>query len=176
MKLQRAIEEMVSELGYEFVACEVVARPKGQLLRVLADKNGGIGIADLRQLSDQLNGELIVEFPEMENYLLEVSSPGLDRPLTKAEDYQRFLGQEVKLTLVQAVDARRRYQGHIESADDQTMVLAVSHDAPAEPTVRLELSNIEKANLVPKIDFDALRQAKKDRKAKKKARRKDNKA
>ena len=77
MNLQEAIAQMVTDTGYEFVACEVVSHPKGKLVRLLADKAGGISVGDLQRLSKQLNSELLVEFPEMADYLLEVSSPGL---------------------------------------------------------------------------------------------------
>ena len=108
--IQAIVGSTVGGLGYELVDFERNARG---LLRVFIDKLGGFSIEDCANVSNHLSRVFAVEGVEFER--LEVSSPGLDRPLTKLEDFQRFVGREAKVKLNAMIDSRKRFDGVIES-------------------------------------------------------------
>ncbi|SJN59266.1 Ribosome maturation factor RimP [Vibrio gazogenes] len=101
---------------------------------------------DCAEVSRQVSAVLDVEDPISVAYNLEVSSPGMDRPLFKSEHYEQFIGHEVNIVLKMAVGNRRKWKGIIQSVDGETIVVTV--DGQEEP---FALSNISKANLIPKF-------------------------
>ncbi|HEY5716531.1 MAG TPA: ribosome maturation factor RimP [Psychromonas sp.] len=149
--LEERITEMltpsVEDLGYELVGIEYIRAGKHSILRVYIDQEGGILVDDCAAVSRQISAIMDVEDPITNEYTLEVSSPGLDRPLFKAAHYQMFVGEEVKVQLRMPVQNRRRWKGIIVSAEDEIICLNV--DGKEE---RFALSNIQKANIVPKFD------------------------
>lgn len=132
---------------------------KARILRVFIDKPGGVTHADCEAVSRELGTILDVEDAVPGgSYTLEVSSPGIDRKLSRPEDFERFVGARVKLTTREPVDGNRFLEGRIESFRDGTLVLALGGgDArkgkPEQPPRRVDIafSNIEKANLVPEF-------------------------
>lgn len=137
----------VEDLGYELVGIEYIRAGKHSTLRVYIDQEKGILVDDCAAVSRQVSAIMDVEDPITNEYTLEVSSPGLDRPLFKAAHYQTFAGEEVKVQLRMPVQNRRRWKGVIVSAEDEIICLNV--DGKEE---RFALSNIQKANIVPKFD------------------------
>jgi ribosome maturation factor RimP len=135
------IEKTVTGLGYEFVDFERSGRG---LLRVFIDKAGGIGVDDCVAVSNQLTRVFAVEGVDYDR--LEVSSPGLDRPLKRASDFQRFQGREVKLRLRVPRAGQRNFVGRIASVTGSTLLLEVDGSA-----IELEMAGIDRANLVPEI-------------------------
>jgi ribosome maturation factor RimP len=114
----RAVAERVtSALGYELVDVEMARVKGGHLVRLYVDKPGGIGLDDLKSVSDEVSAILDAEDPIDSSYTLEVSSPGLDRPLKTQADYARFVGRLVKLSSYELVDGRRHWTGRLESFD-----------------------------------------------------------
>ncbi len=142
-KLTELVAAPVEALGYELVGIEFI-RSRTSTLRIYIDSENGINVDDCADVSHQVSAVLDVEDPISVAYNLEVSSPGLDRPLFNAEHYRRFLGEEVSLVLRMAVQNRRKWQGIIKAVDGEMITLTVegSDDVFA-------LSNIQKANLVP---------------------------
>ena len=134
----------VPPLGYELVDWE--SSPRGRLVRVFIDKAGGVDVEDCAKLSQHLTRLFAVEGIDYER--LEVSSPGLDRPLRKAADYARFRGQEAKLVLREKLNASRKLTGVLAGLDGADALLET--DAG---TVRVPLEGIERARLVPKIEW-----------------------
>ena len=146
MDLHELLEKTVAGLGYEVV--DVEQSPRGRVLRVFidkADKVGGIDVEDCALVSNQLSRVLAVENINYDR--LEISSPGLDRVLKKAADFERFVGSEINLRLRLPVNGRRNFNGVLQHARDGKIGLVIDTG-----DVELELSNIDKARLVPKFD------------------------
>lgn len=150
----------VASLGLELLGIEYLPAPGGATVRLYIDvpqAEAGrvdqeprlVGIEDCEAVSREVSAQLDVEDPIAGNYTLEVSSPGLDRPLFGAAQFRRFIGETAKVTLKLPQDGRRRLQGGILRVDDDTIVFALDNgefEALAE--------NIEKGRLVP--DWAAL--------------------
>jgi len=133
---------------------------KSRMLRIYIDKPGGVTHEDCANLSREVGTILDVEdVMPGGSYLLEVSSPGLDRKLSRAQDFERFTGGRVKLTTRNPVNGNRHFEGRLESFHEGRLTLdlsaynAKSRSAGATPfKLNLELDNVEKANLVPEIE------------------------
>ena len=153
-KLINIIQPLVEQLGYEFVGLEQSRNPGNPLLRIYIDHPPqGVDVDDCATVSREVAAVLDVEDPIKSRYVLEVSSPGLDRPLFTAEQYQKFIGEPVKIRLFAPVDQRRKISGRLLAADANTNTVTVDQDG--EP-VSLEIENIAKARLIP--DYEALLQ------------------
>ncbi|BET98395.1 MULTISPECIES: ribosome maturation factor RimP [Xenorhabdus] len=142
-KLTEIISAPVEALGFELVGLEFI-RARVSTLRVYIDSEEGITVDNCADVSHQVSAVLDVEDPIPGLYNLEISSPGLERPLFKAEHYQRFIGEEVSLVLRMAMQNRRKWQGIIKAVDGEMITVTV--DGKDEV---FALSNIQKANLVP---------------------------
>ena len=146
MNLHELIEKTVIGLGYELVDLEM--SPRARVLRIFIDKPEkarGVDIDDCVAVSNQLSRVLTVENIDYDR--LEVSSPGLDRPLKKPADYERFAGSEVHLKLRIPFNGRRNFNGLLQGLQDGKVRLVLD-SGEAE----LDLGNIERARLVPKFD------------------------
>ncbi len=142
MELRGLLEKTISGLGYEMVDLEISNR--GKLLRVFIDKVGGIVIEDCTLVSNHLSRLLAVEL-DYDYDRLEISSPGLDRPLRKPEDFERFSGETVQLKMRIAVNGRRNFTGVLHGTKDGCVQVDVDGDR-----LSLDLLNLDKARLVPK--------------------------
>ena len=143
-QLQQLLEPGVSALGYELLGIEHLAQGRHSLLRLYIDSPDGITVEDCERVSHQVSGVLEVEDPVKGQYTLEVSSPGLDRPLFKPEHYARFVGEVVALRLARPLGDRRRFKGRLLALRDDAVV--IEQDG-AE--VVIPLDDIDKAHLVP---------------------------
>ena len=148
-RLTQLLQPLIEDMGYEFVGLDHRSNPKDPVLVVYIDRPGGIAVDDCERVSREVAALLDVEDPIPGHYNLEVSSPGLDRPLFTLEQFQRFSGEEVKLSLFAPVDGRRRFKGRIVGAGDGKVRL--EQDGTE---VELDMGNIAKARLVP--DYDSL--------------------
>lgn len=136
------LESTLTGMGYELVEVERSAR--GKLLRIFIDKPSGISLDDCVAVSHHLGRLFAVENIVYDK--LEISSPGLDRPLRKKSDFIRFTGELVKLKLRFALQGQRNFVGILREVNDGTLKLEVDGEI-----LDLELSNLEKAHLVPKL-------------------------
>lgn len=141
--LQAVIAPVVESLGCELVGIEYGRQGNRGLLRVYIDKEDGIGVTDCQRVSHQLSGVLDVEDVIKEQYQLEVSSPGLDRPLYTLEHFARFAGHKVKLTLVSPIEGQRRFKGVLQGVEDGQVIVNIG-----ENELVLSLNAIDKANLI----------------------------
>ena len=143
LSLENVVQPVVAGMGYELV--DVQASNGGRLLRLFIDKPGGVGLEDCAAVSRQLSRVFEVEGIDYER--LEVSSPGLDRPLRKGADFARFAGQKAELRM-RTPDAtgRRRFVGVLRGAEEGRVSLELDGQ-----TVALELSDVERARLVPEL-------------------------
>ena len=143
-ELRELLEPGIERLGYELVDIEVRLGGKSGLLRLTIDKPDGIDLNDCEQVSHAASALLDVEDPLPGNYNLEVSSPGLDRKLTKVEHFQRFEGETLKVTMRFPIEGRRRFRGKLVSSDTENIVVEVDGESHSLP-----LSMIDTARLVP---------------------------
>ena len=138
------LENTVPALGYELVDWDM--SPRTRLVRVFIDKPNGDDVEDCSRVSHHLTRLFAVENVDFER--LEVSSPGLDRPLKKAGDYERFRGQEAKFTLREPVDKAKKLKGILRGIEGEAALVETAAGVRAIP-----LSVIERARLVPKIEW-----------------------
>ena len=143
-ELQKVLEPAIERLGYELTDLEVRLGGQGGLLRRTIDKPDGIDLEDCEQVSQAISALLDVEDPVPGNYNLEVSSPGLDRKLTKVEHFQRFAGEIVKVQTRFPIEGRRRFRGTLVSSDEENIVVEVDGESHSLP-----LKTIDNARLVP---------------------------
>ncbi len=141
MDAMALIEKTVTGLGYEFVDFERAGRG---LLRVFIDKPDGVGVEDCVAVSNQLTRLFTVEGVDYER--LEVSSPGLDRPLRRPADFARFAGKEIKLRVRIPRAGRRNYVGRIVSVSGTAVELEMEGES-----LTVDWGDIDRANLVPEF-------------------------
>lgn len=148
-RISAIVEPVANDLGYALVRVKVT-QENGCTLQIMAeDENGRFAITDCEALSKDLSPVLDVEDPIEREYHLEVSSPGIDRPLVRARDFAAYLGHEAKIELADMVNGRKRFRGVIKAVDDEAVTITLP-DAPAEtdPDHRLLLANLAEAKLV----------------------------
>lgn len=143
-ELRTLLEPTVERLGYELTDLEARLSGKSGVLRLFIDRPDGVGLADCEKVSRAVSALLDVEDPIPGHYDLEVSSPGLDRKLTKPAHFQRFTGETVKVQMRFPIDGRRRFRGRLLSTDDTNIVLDVDGTRHSLP-----LATIDSARLVP---------------------------
>jgi ribosome maturation factor RimP len=146
-ELAKLLEPAVERLGYELTDLEVRLGGKGGVIRVFIDKPEGIDLDDCEKVSLAVSALLDVEDPVPGNYNLEVSSPGLDRKLTKVEHFQRFVGETVKVQMRFPIEGRRRFRGTLVSSDEENIVVEVDGESHSLP-----LKTIDTARLVPDVE------------------------
>ena len=142
MDFEQLLDVTVTGLGYELVAWE--RSGKGALLRIFVDKPGGVEIDDCARVSQHVSR--VLEVAGVRYDRLEVSSPGLDRVLRKDADFARFAGERARLKLRMAQGGQRNFTGILRAVNDGKLELEVEGESLA-----FDLSNIEKARLVPNI-------------------------
>lgn len=144
MKLRELLERTLPPLGYELVDCETSSG--GRFVRVFIDKPGGVDVEDCATVSSHLTHLFAVENVDFGR--LEVSSPGLDRRLKTEADFARFDGQEAQLKLREPIGNARRFKGVLRGLDDGMLRLET-----ADGMLKIPLANIDKARLVPRIEW-----------------------
>lgn len=145
--LHSLLEPSIEALGYELLLLEQTHNEKEAVLRVYIDAPGGILLEDCEQVSRQISLVLDLEDPIRGAYALEVSSPGTDRPLVKAEHFIAVQGQDIRVVTGDYILGRRRFKGRLLEADENLVVVDVDGEAYDIP-----LSSIESARLVPNFD------------------------
>ncbi len=143
-ELAGLLEPTVERLGYELSDLEVKLGARNGIVRVFIDHPDGIGLDDCEKVSLAVSALLDVEDPIPGHYDLEVSSPGLNRKLTKVEHFHRFTGETVKVQMRFPIEGRKRFRGELKAADDETIVVEVDGE-PHE----LPIATIDTARLVP---------------------------
>ena len=122
-RVRSVATRVTADRGFELVDVELKRAPGGQLLRLYVDKPGGIGLDELESVSHEVSAILDAEDPIEGHYTLEVSSPGLDRPLRTEDDYRRFVGRLAKLSSYELVDGRRHWTGRIVACEGGVVTL-----------------------------------------------------
>jgi len=145
-KLNDMFEPVIESMAYELIGVELTGSGNGTVLRIYIDAERGITVDDCQAVSYQVSGILDVEDPLQNHYTLEVSSPGLDRPLVKPQHFKQFIGELVKIRSTEAVLGRKNFKGILESFDGEYLYVAVDNEVYEIP-----FDIVEKANLVPII-------------------------
>lgn len=148
-RVSRIVEPVANGLGFALVRVKVT-QENGMTLQIMAeDENGRFTIVNCEALSKDLSPVLDVEDPIDREYHLEVSSPGIDRPLVRQRDFAAYVGHDVKIELSDMINGRKRFRGLIKAVDDEAVTVTVP-DAPAgtDPDHRLLLANLAEAKLV----------------------------
>jgi len=148
-RLTKLLQPLIEDLGYEFVGIDQSSNPKNPTVVIYIDRPEGIAIDDCATVSREVAALLDVEDPIPGHYNLEVSSPGLERPLFTAAQYESFSGEQVAMTIYAPVDGRRKFKGTILAVSGDTVT--IDQDGTE---VALELNNVVKARLV--ADYDAI--------------------
>ena len=144
--LRKLLEPGVSAMGFELVDVEMAGSHHSPTLRVYIDGPRGVNVDDCARVSRQLSALLDVEDPLPGQYILEVSSPGLDRPLVKPEDFRRFVGETVKVKMQQPVLGRRNFSGRLVEVAADHVVVEVDKEI-----FNLAFDDMERARLVPRF-------------------------
>lgn len=146
-ELRKIIEPAVSALGYELVACQVEWQRNLMILRVYIDSENGVTLDSCAKVSRQIHLVLGVEDPLIGPFNLEVSSPGLDRPLYTLEHYRRFVGKKVKIRLRVPIEEQRNFEGFIQKVEDNEIFITREENK----LLKLKIDEIERAHLVPEF-------------------------
>jgi Uncharacterized protein conserved in bacteria len=146
-QLQALLAPVVEALGYECWGLEFISQGRHSLLRVYIDRAEGILIDDCEIVSRQVSGILDVEDPISGEYTLEVSSPGMDRPLFTLEQFARYVGEQVKIKLRTPFERRRNFQGILRGVEEQDVVVLVD-----DHEYLLPVDSIDKANIIPRFE------------------------
>ena len=140
------LQPVISAMGYELWGIEQLQRGSGSLLRIYIDKPDGVNISDCARASDQIAGLLDVNDPIRGAYELEVSSPGIERPLFTLEQFSRYLGHRVQIKLRNRIENRRNITGEIDAVTDGFITIGEGEEEFAIP-----VDMIDKAHLVEQV-------------------------
>ncbi|WP_375229398.1 ribosome maturation factor RimP [Roseobacter sp. S98] len=156
-RMAEIITPVIEDMGFELVRVRLMSG-KTTTLQIMADKpDGGIEVDDCAEISQAVGAVLDVEDPILDEYTLEVSSPGIDRPLTRLKDFEMFEGYEAKLETGEMIDGRRRFKGELAGVEEDEVLINV-----AEGTIGLKFDWLSDAKLVLTDDLikEMLRQRK----------------
>lgn len=137
-------EPVVNGMGYDLIEIEHFPNPKHGVLRLYIDKEDGVTVDDCSSVSHQISALIDVEEPVSGHFNLEISSPGLDRPLRRLQDFQRFTGSLVKLKTAMPLEGQRNFKGRLLEADEDKIVIETDDEE-----ISLPMSAVEKARIVP---------------------------
>ncbi len=145
-ELTKLLEPAIEQLGFELSDLEIKLGGRDGLIRLFIDKADGVGLEDCESVSRQVSALLDVEDPLPGHYVLEVSSPGLDRRLIKLEHFQRFMGKEVQVILRFPIAGRKNFRGALRAADEENIDVEVDGESH-----RLPIATIQSARLIPTL-------------------------
>lgn len=152
-EIEKVIQPALAELGFELVDIEYTHEHKNSVLRVFIDRENGVSLDDCSAVSDKIGAVIEGSSVLEESYILEVSSPGLDRKLKKEADFIRFNGKKVKIRLFAPIDGQRNFEGYIGKYESGILVIDGITQGNNK-SVSIELKNIALARLEPEINFN----------------------
>ena len=161
-RLAEIITPVIEDMGFELVRIRLMSG-KTTTLQIMADRpDGGIEVDDCAQISNAVSAVLDVEDPILDAYTLEVSSPGIDRPLTRLKDFDAFEGYEAKVETSELIDGRRRFKGVLAGVEDDEVLINVAGAEGETVTIGLKFDWLSDAKLVLTDDLirEMLRQRK----------------
>ena len=157
-RMAEIVSPVIEDMGFELVRIRLQGGNQ-PVLQIMADKpDGGIEVDDCADISTAVSAVLDVEDPIVEAYTLEVSSPGIDRPLTRLKDFDNYNGYEAKLETSELIDGRRRFKGQLAGVEDDEVLITIT-----EGTIGLKFDWLSDAKLV--LTDDLIREMLRQRKA-----------
>lgn len=160
-RLAGIIGPVIEGMGFELVRVRLMGG-KTRILQIMADRpDGGIEVDECAAISTAVSAVLDVEDPIEDNYVLEVSSPGIDRPLTRLKDFEMWKGWEARIETTELIDGRRRFKGGLVGVEDEEILIEIE-EGGAEVTIGLRFDWLSDAKLILTDDLIAemLRQKK----------------
>lgn len=157
LTLEKRVEEAVApsleQLGYAIIRIRMINGDRANTLQVMLEKSDGqqVNIDDCQKASKQMSAVLDVENIISERYTLEVSSPGIDRPLTRLKDFETYKGQEAKLEVIEKINDARKFRGALAGVDGEDILIntnVVSLESPQDENTKINFNNIRSAKLV----------------------------
>lgn len=146
-RLADIVGPIIEDLGFELVRIRLMGG-KIRILQIMADRpDGGIDVDDCAKISTAVSAVLDVEDPVEENYTLEVSSPGIDRPLTRLKDFQMWKGWEARIETTELIDGRRRFKGTVQGVQDDEILIEIE-ESGEELTIGLQFDWLSDAKLI----------------------------
>jgi ribosome maturation factor RimP len=140
--ITQVAEDLCQGEGFELVHVEIVTWNRQTIIRVYADKPGGINLDECAAISRQLGDLLDVHLPDMGSYRLEISSPGPYRPLKKKQDFQRFKGSQIKIGTRMPIQGRKKFTGILEQIQDDAVVIEVDGERVEIPDLQIDKANL----------------------------------
>lgn len=141
------VTPITNDYDFELVDVEFVKEGPHRYLRIYIDKPGGINIDDCQKVSQQVSDKLDEIDPIEDNFFLEVSSPGIDRPLKTDDDFNRAIGDDVEISLYSALNGKKKLEGNLKSFDNDNVLIEVEN----KETIKIERSTISRINLAVKF-------------------------
>lgn len=145
--LSQLLQPTIEDMGYVFWGLEYMPQKNGALMRVYIDSSNGVGVDDCAEVSREISAVMDVEDPIKSAYVLEVSSPGMDRVLFSSEQFATYLGQPAVVKLAQAVDGARNVKGVIDAVEGENITIKNE-----QKSYQFEFDNVMKARLKPVLD------------------------
>lgn len=139
----KIVEPVVDELKMELIDVEYIKEGPNMYLRIYIDKDGGVSLDDCQSVSQKVSEELDEKDPISENYFLEISSPGIDRPLKNDKDLARSIGKDIEMSLYKSVDGQKKLTGKLLNYNDDNIFIEYENSMQAS----IERSVISKINL-----------------------------
>ncbi|MCE3232155.1 MAG: ribosome maturation factor RimP [Rickettsiaceae bacterium] len=151
-RINEVISPSLEQLGYEVVRVRMIGEVR-KVLQIMIDRADGanINVDDCQKASNQISAVLDVEEPILEKYTLEVSSPGIDRPLTRLKDFEKFKGLEAKMELSEKINEKRKLKGVLAGTEGDVVLMdlnVVSIEQPVSERIKVKFENIKSASLV----------------------------
>ena len=145
--VRKVTEPIIEAFGMELLKVEMLTKRKGKILRLYIDKEGGVSLNDCIKISRQINPVLDIENVIPGSYTLEVSSPGMDRPLTKEKDFLKYKGKKARIQIKEPIENRKNFQGKIVDVKEKVLVFGIEEGK----IIEIPLFLIIKANLIPEF-------------------------
>lgn len=149
-ELHERMSSLIGSMGYELVGCELSSQGAKKLFRIYIDGPQGVSADDCSKVSHQVSAMMDVEDPFQTRYVLEVSSPGIDRPLFELKHFEKFVGSEVKMRLHAPIEKRKQFTGVITRIVGEDIHLMVEE---LKQEVVIPFSAIDRANVIGKVQF-----------------------
>ena len=146
--IEKKVEEFISRFAVELVDIQDVSEFGRRVIRIFIDKDGGVKLDDCAVISKGLGTYLDEQFPALGNYMLEISSPGIDRVLKKEKDFAKFVGTSVRVSTHQALENQKNFSGKLLSFTNGTLEI----DDISGNKVLIAFSNVHKAKIAPELD------------------------
>lgn len=147
-QLEAILAPVVESMGFEFWGVQYI-QGRGAVVRVFIDHEEGVSVDDCADVSHQVSGVLDVEDPINTEYTLEISSPGMDRPLFTLQQWQRFVGEKIKVRLLGPIEGRRRFVGELLAVNEEDEQVLLRHEAE---DLLVPFGQIDRANVEPQFD------------------------